>query len=297
MVVAVVAGANGYLGGHVVRTLNTKFEVIALARQPSPRQLQAKMPNIRWLPLTSFPDIRKSLPSETLLLFHCIGKSREAFPGDIFKGNIETTEYLVRSAEKQGFARIVYVSGYGVGTSSTSAYFTTKRGAEEIITSASLRSVIIRPSYILGGDDELVPRLIQEGRRTGSISYPGSGTYRLQPIFVEDFARLVSAILENDSFEDGTYDLLGDVISYKEFLEKIVERCHLPYMPKSRPIEDYVRDALFSERAHFSLDQLGVLLADRIGERTRELAGVRPRGLNEILDYIAESWPASANTG
>jgi NADH dehydrogenase len=297
MVVAVVAGANGYLGSHIVQTLNTKFEVIALARQPSPRQHQAKTPNVRWLPFTSFHEVRKLVPSEALLLFHCIGKSRELFPGEIFKGNIETTEYLVRLAGEQGFDRIVYVSGYGVGTSSTSTYFTTKRGAEEIIKGASLRSVIIRPSYILGGDDELVPRLIQEGKRTGSISYPGSGSYRLQPILVEDFARLASAILKNDSFADGTYDLLGEVISYKEFLEKVVERCRLPYTLKSRPIEDYVREALFSEHAHFSLDQLGVLLADRVGERTSELAGVRPRGLSEIFDRIAESWQTAANAG
>lgn len=297
MVVAVVAGANGYLGSHVAQALSRKFAVIALARRPSSAQQYGTASNIRWLAFPSFREVRGLVPSETLVLFHCIGKSREARPGDIYKGNIESTEYLVRSAGEQGFDRIVYVSGYGVGTSSTSPYFTTKRRAEEIVKSAALRSVIIRPSYMLGGNDELVPRLLQEGKETGSISYPGSGSYRMQPVFVEDFARLMSAILQNDSFEDGTYDLLGEVISYKEFLEKLVERCRLPYPLKSRPVEDYIRDAVFSENAHFSLDQLGVLLADRIGERTRELGGIRPRGLNEILDRIAEAWQSSSTLG
>ncbi len=297
MVTAVVAGANGYLGSHVVQVLREKCEVIALARQPSSSQQQRTPSTIRWLPFASLREIRRLVPAEPLVLFHCIGKSRESLPGDIFKGNIETTEYLVRSASEQGFDRLVYVSGYGIGTESTSAYYTTKRGAEEIINGAPLRSVILRPSYILGGNDELIPRLIQEGKRTGSISYPGSGSYRLQPLFIEDFAHLTSAILQNDRFEDGTYALLGDVISYKEFLEKLIERCRLPYPLKSRPIEDYIRDAVFSKDAHFSLDQIGVLLADRVGERTGELAGVRLRGVDEILDCIAQAWRSSAGIG
>jgi nucleoside-diphosphate-sugar epimerase len=297
MVVAVIAGANGYIGSHIVHTLNEKFKVVALTRRPLSQQQQRQAGDTLWMPFMNFPDIRRLMQSESLILFHCIGKSREGVPGEIFKGNIETTEYLVRHACEQGFDRIVYLSGYGVGTSSSSAYFTTKRGAEEIIKKAPLRSVIIRPSYILGGDDELVPRLIQEGRTTGSISYPGSGLYRMQPVFIDDFGQVVSAIVENGRFEDGTYNLLGDVISYKEFLEQIVARCGLPYTLKSRPIEDYVRDAVFSKDVHFSLDQLGVLLADRIGRRTRDLAGVRLRGLNEILDCIAESWRSSSNAG
>jgi uncharacterized protein YbjT (DUF2867 family) len=296
MVTAVVAGANGYLGSHVVHALREKFEVIALARQPSSAQ-HATVRNIRWLPFTSFHEIRRWAPSETLVLYHCIGKSREASPGEIFKGNIETTKYLVKSAGEQGVDRLVYISGYGMGTSSTSAYYTTKREAEEIINSAPLRSVIIRPSYILGGHDELVPRLLQEGKETGAISYPGSGSYRIQPVFVADFEHVMSAILQNDSFEDGVYDLLGDVISYKEFLERLIERCRLPYPLKSRPVEDYVREAVFSKDAHFSLDQIGVLLADRVGSRTHELGGVRPRGVNEIFDCIAQAWRSSSGIG
>jgi hypothetical protein len=107
----------------------------------------------------------------------------------------------------------------------------------------------------------------------------------------------MSAILQNDSFEDGIYDLLGEVIPYKEFLEKLIERCRLPYPLKSRPVEDYVRDAVFSKDAHLSLDQIGVLLADRVGSRTDELGGVRPRGVNEILDCIAQAWQSSSDAG
>src|SRR5258708_29510896 len=103
MVVAVVAGANGYIGGHLVDGLSNVFKVIALTRRGRPHSRRATdKENIQWIDLYDFSKLRNHHQCEPLVLFHCIGKSRESNSGDIFKANVEVTEYLSRSAFHQG---------------------------------------------------------------------------------------------------------------------------------------------------------------------------------------------------
>src|SRR3990170_5356721 len=86
--------------------------------------------------------------------------------------------------------KIVYISGLGVSNNTVSSYFISKYKAENEIITSGLDYTILRASYIIGKNDPLTKNL--NGQiKSGKIIIPGSGKYHLQPIFVNDVAKVI----------------------------------------------------------------------------------------------------------
>ena len=114
--------------------------------------------------------------------------------------NVRGTEAVVSAALSAGVPRIVLFSGlgvarYGQSPRCTNPYFLSKLAAEVALYRSGLETVAFRPSYIVGPGDSFVPRLAAE-MAAGEVEQPGDGTYRLQPVAVEDAAAAVLAAVE-----------------------------------------------------------------------------------------------------
>src|SRR5574338_682899 len=97
--------------------------------------------------------------------------------------NVKQTEKIIDLCKKSGIKKIVYISGLGVGKSTTFGYFISKLKAEQLIVKSGLDYTILRASYIVGKNDPLEQNLTKQAS-SGTILIPGSGSYRLQPISV-----------------------------------------------------------------------------------------------------------------
>ena len=143
--------------------------------------------------------------------------------GETFSAiHVEGAERVARAASDAGVQRLLHVSGIGVDSGSPSAYVRARAVGERRVREAFENAVIFRPSVIIGFDDPLLSGLDVVTRLAPIIPLFGHGDMRLQPVFVHDVARAVSAVLEHAS-PLPIYELGGArTCTYRELVEMAV---------------------------------------------------------------------------
>jgi NADH dehydrogenase len=88
------------------------------------------------------------------------------------------------------------------------------------VKDSGLSYAILRPTVLFGAEDILINNIAWLLRRFPVFALPGDGTYRLQPVFVDDLAALaVEAVFERG---DSIRDAVGpDIFTFREMVELI----------------------------------------------------------------------------
>ena len=188
--VDLVTGAFSYSGSYITqRLLDAGRRVRTLSFHPRrPHPLQA---SVEALPYR-FDDpgaLARSLEGvSTLYNTYWVrfdhGQTR-------FRQAIERSAALFAAAQQAGIERIVHLSITNPSIDSPLPYFRGKALVEDALTHAGVPYSIVRPTWIFGGDhDVLVNNIAWILRHTPVFPVPGSGAYPVQPVHVEDLARI-----------------------------------------------------------------------------------------------------------
>lgn len=287
--VCFVAGASGYLGRHFTEAASSSFRVIAVGRDPRRMPSGVEFIDVDLLAgQDSFPSLSRH---EHRVLVHLIGSSRESVPGDIYRANVRTTEMLLSFARRHRVRRVVYVSGFGVSHASQSVYFRAKASAEDLVLGSGLSAAVVRPSYVLGGPDELTPSLLRCRADNMPFVIPGDGSYRIQPIFVGQFVEILLRLADVGCVESGRIDTLGPTVAFGEFIRDYARRLGCVEDVVHGDLMRFIRSAVVDVPPVFTLSQLGILLADRIGIPTVSVCGVELFDYDRLLDALAAAAP------
>ena len=108
-----------------------------------------------------------------------------------FEQAVANTKILFNAAKEAGVRRIVHVSITNPAEASRLPYFRGKASLEQALIDTGLAYTIIRPTVIFGTEDILINNMAWLIRHFPLFPIFGSGTYNLQPIYVEDMADLV----------------------------------------------------------------------------------------------------------
>ena len=103
---------------------------------------------------------------------------------------VENTRVLFAAAREAGVRRIVHVSVTKADEGSPLPYFRWKAVLERELRQSGTSFAIVRPTLVFGREDILVNNIAWILRRLPLFVVPGDGRYRVQPVFVEDVARL-----------------------------------------------------------------------------------------------------------
>ncbi|MBI2940218.1 MAG: NAD(P)H-binding protein [Chloroflexi bacterium] len=195
----VVTGAFGFTGQHITRRL------LALGRGARTLTGHPNRPNPFGDRISVAPfnfdhprELTNSLRGATTLY----NTYWIRFPyGQLTFGRaVENTRTLIKAAEEAGLRRIVHISITNAAEDSPFPYFRGKAMVEKAIVQSRLSHAIIRPSVIFGTEGILINNIAWLLRRLPVFAVPGSGDYRLQPVFVEDLAEIaVDAGLRGDN--------------------------------------------------------------------------------------------------
>ena len=133
---------------------------------------------------------------------------------------VANTLKLFDAAKKVGVKRVVYVSITNPSIDSDLEYFSGKGKLEKALMESGLSYAILRPAVLFGGEDILVNNIAWGIRKFPVVGMFGDGSYRLQPIHVEDMAKL--AVAEGLTTENKTIDAIGpETFTYRELIETI----------------------------------------------------------------------------
>jgi NADH dehydrogenase len=133
---------------------------------------------------------------------------------------VANTRALLRAVEIAKVERVVHISITNPNLQSTLPYFRGKALLEEEIRNASFSHAIIRPTVVFSVGDILINNIAYLLRRAPLFIIPGTGQYRLQPIYAEDLAGI--AVDAAHSSGNMTIDTVGpEIFSFEELVRLI----------------------------------------------------------------------------
>ena len=136
---------------------------------------------------------------------------------------VENTRRLVNAAKAAGVKRMIHISITNPSAESHLPYFWGKAANEKAVIESGMSYAILRPTVLVGDEDILINNIAYLLRRFPFFTVPGDGSYRLQPVHVEDVAELaVEGVYRTDNY---IIDAVGpDIFTFKEMVELIGEK-------------------------------------------------------------------------
>jgi uncharacterized protein YbjT (DUF2867 family) len=206
--------------------------------------------------------------------------------GDSFDKANANTRALIRAAEAAGVRRFVHLSVTNPSPDSPLHYYRGKALLEREIAESKLSYTIVRPTVIFGVEDILINNMAWLIRHWPVFAVPGSGEYRLQPVFAEDVAEIATSAGSRDETE--ILDAAGpEIYTFNELVELIAcalgRRVRLLHLPPGltltliRMLGLTVRDVILTR------EEIAGLMANLL------LSHEPPRGRVRLADWMKEN--------
>ena len=187
--VHLVTGAFGYSGSYIARELlRDGKRVRTLTSRSGAGSDLADLVDRRPLDFSQPEELAASMEGASVLYNTYWVRFSEA--GFSQADAVENTKTLFRLAREAGVKRIVHVSITKPAVDSPYEYFRCKAEMEQALADCGVPYSVLRPAVLFGGDDILINNMAWVLRRLPVVGVFGSGKYGMQPIHVEDFARL-----------------------------------------------------------------------------------------------------------
>lgn len=216
----VVTGAFGYSGRHIAALLlEAGHRVRTLTN--SPRRAHAFGDSVAVAPLNfDRPDALEESLRGAAVLYNTYWVRFNYRKDFTHATAVKNTQTLFAAAKRAGVRRIVHVSITNPSEDSELEYFRGKAVLERSLIESGLPYTILRPAVLFGGQDILVNNIAWVLRHLPVFGVFGNGRYRLQPIHVEDFARL--AVEEAQRSGNRIIDAIGpETFTYRELVQTI----------------------------------------------------------------------------
>ena len=216
---SVVTGAFGYTGRYIAQRLLDRGEKVRnLTRNPASFSPFGDRVERHPLDFDDTPQLVESLRgAATLYNTYWIRFARGPVNHDTA---VRNSRILIDAAVAAGVQRIVHISITSASAESSLPYFRGKGLVEDYIRDSGLAYSLIRPTVIFGREDILINNIAWFLRRFPVFPVAGRGNYRLQPVFVDDVARLA---IESASADGNiTLDAVGpETFTFQELARQI----------------------------------------------------------------------------
>lgn len=209
-----IFGGAGFIGRHLVRKLAAAdWRIRVVTRSPGLAGHLQPLGDVGQIVIQALDSldeqaIRRLVEGSTAVV-NLVGilyeTSRQRF--DEIHG--EFPGRIARAAADAGVSRMVHVSALGADEKSSSAYARSKAKGEATLRQAFASAVILRPSIVIGPEDDFFNRFAGMARVLPALPLIGGGRTRFQPIYVGDVAHAIVAGLEQAGTTGKTYELGG----------------------------------------------------------------------------------------
>ena len=278
----VVTGAFSYTGRYIARRLlSQERRVRTLTNHPTRPGAEDIKVDVAPLRFADRAALVESLRGADVLYNTYWVRFRHGRMG--FGDAIANTRTLVGAAAEAGVHKIVHISVSNPSVDSDLDYYAGKARTEEIVRESKLQWAIVRPTLVFGTGDILINNIAWLLRRMPMFVIPGHGTYRVQPVAVEDVAEIATWAAEQT--DNITLDAAGpDTVTYAELVEGIAiavgRRPHLVVMPPrltlwaSDIISRYKHDIMLTRQ------ELQGLMSELL------VSSEKPRGTRRIDNWL-----------
>lgn len=224
-----VFGGTGFIGRHLVRRLAAQgARILVISRNPSRGYHLQPMGRVGQILVE-----RIDLASEQALagalggaagVVNLIGILHETRHQRFDEVQGALPGRIAAAAARAGVERMVQLSAIGADAGSASAYARSKADGERRAREALPGATIVRPSIVIGPEDDFFNRFAGMARLLPALPLIGGGETRFQPVYVGDLAEAIVAGLERQDAAGKTYELGGPrVYSFAELMRYMLD--------------------------------------------------------------------------
>ena len=133
---------------------------------------------------------------------------------------VANTLVLFEAAKQAGVQRIVHISIANPSKDSPLEYYRSKAALEKALSNSGVSHAILRPTVLFGKEDILINNIAWTLRRLPVFGVFGNGRYHIQPVYVDDLARM--AVEQGESRENVILNAVGpEKFVYRDFIAMI----------------------------------------------------------------------------
>ncbi|HVA36258.1 MAG TPA: NAD(P)H-binding protein [Candidatus Dormibacteraeota bacterium] len=220
-----VAGATGFIGRAVVRELTARghgVRALYHSREPS---FGEGVETVRG-DVTDAATLEAAVEGCTAVV------DTVQFPGSPIeqprKGwtferiDLGGVRNLLAHARPAGVERFVYLSGTNLSEDSPLPSHRAKALAERAIRESGIGYTFVKPSLVAGEGSRPVEVLASTIKMAPFIPLMGSGSSKVQPVYVGDVARLIADVLESPAAANRAIEIGGpEVLTMKELMLRL----------------------------------------------------------------------------
>jgi dihydroflavonol-4-reductase len=216
---ALVTGATGFVGSHVVEALVRRgVEVTALARSPEKAASLTRL-GVRIVAGHLHDEVAvEDAVRGQIVVYHVAGAISARNEAEFLQANRDGTRNVVTAAERTGTPRLVLVSSLAAGGPAprglpldgseaprpVTAYGRSKLAGEQVVRASRLSWSIVRPPIVYGPRDREVLKLFRL-TRLGIAPVFGDGAQELSAVHAADLATALIAVGESGTTPGRTY--------------------------------------------------------------------------------------------
>ena len=301
--VATVFGGSGFIGRYIVKRLAKEGWVVRVAgRDPAAAHFLRPLGNVGQIvpmPVRVQDDAAVAWAVKGAdAVFNLVGILYE--PGG--EQSFESVQHqgagkIAKAAAEAGVKRLVHVSAIGADGDSESSYARSKALGEQAVRAAFPEATILRPSIVIGPEDDFFNRFAAMARLSPALPLIGGGHTRFQPVYVGDVADAAMKAVHEPAAKGRTYELGGPhVFTFKQLMELLLKTIRRKRLLLPLPLGVARMQARLAEllpKPPLTRDQLKLLQHDNVvAEDALTFAdlGLAPQAIEVILPMYLDRY-------
>ena len=216
-----IIGGSGFVGRVLTRrAIDEGYQVTVACRHPErSREILAMGARLVRANITDGKGVQEAVQGADCVI-NLVGLLFEKGASNFEAAHVKGAEHVLAVCAQTGVKQYIHMSALGAGKVPASAYARTKAEAENLVRkSAGLCWSIFRPSIIYGEGDNFFNQFKKMSALLPVLPVI-EGKTRFQPVWVEDVARAMLAVVGDKDACGKTYELGGPkAYSFRHLLE------------------------------------------------------------------------------
>nr|WP_321446177.1 complex I NDUFA9 subunit family protein [uncultured Cohaesibacter sp.] len=230
--IVTIFGGSGFLGRHVVRALAKRGYRIRIAvRRPDLAGFLQPMGNVgQIMPmqanLRDAASVARAVAGADAVV-NLVGILHQTRKQRFAAVQRDGARLIAETCAKEGIEQLVQISAIGADINSSSAYAKSKAEGEEAVLQAFPTATIVRPSLLIGNEDDFFNKFAEMARLSPFLPLVGGGNTNFQPVFVGDVAEVIARGVDGALRPGTIYELGGpEIKSFKSLMELLMRETH-----------------------------------------------------------------------
>ena len=287
-----VFGGAGFVGRYIVKRLAAEGAGVRVACRDPERakflkpaggvgQVVPVQANLR------YPESVRAAVEGVDAVVNCVGVLVSRGAQSFAAIHVAGAREIASAAAEAGVRQLVHISAIGADAESTAAYARSKAAGEAAVREAFQDAAILRPSIVIGPEDDFFNRFALLARLLPALPLVGGGFTRFQPAYVGDVADAAVAALDRAG---GVFELGGPkVYSFRQLMELLLEEIGRKRLLVPVPFQVMQAKAAFIQfvpGAPITPDQVESLKYDNVvseGAAGFAELGIEPKDIETVI--------------